>query len=245
MKKIVLITAMLGAFTAAGANAAQVTVAVAANFYKPLQTLAADYEKGHSDSVKLSVGSTGKLYAQITNGAPFDIFLAADQKRPQKLMAAKAAVADSEFTYAKGRLIFWSKDDKAIAGQDPLNHFSADKLAVANPKAAPYGAAAVETMKKLGVYDQLKSKIVYGQNIGQTFQYVSYGNVKEGFVALSQVYRDGKLNSGSGWIVPNELYSPIRQDAVLLKDTKAAQAFLDYLRSPQAQKIIRSYGYDI
>ncbi|MFM2480391.1 molybdate ABC transporter substrate-binding protein [Celerinatantimonas sp. YJH-8] len=245
MKKLVLVAAILGAFVATGANAAEVTVAVAANFYKPLQSLASAYEKTHSDTVKLSVGSTGKLYAQIVNGAPFDIFLAADQRRPQKLMKDKQAVAGSEFTYAKGRLIFWSKEANLIQGDAYLKKGAFDKLAIANPKAAPYGAASIETMKNLKVYASLKDKIVFGQNIGQTYSYVSYGNVKQGFVALSQVYRDGKLTSGSGWIVPGNLYHSIRQDAVLLKDNAPAKAFLNYLQTPEAQAIIRSYGYDI
>ncbi|MFM2478131.1 molybdate ABC transporter substrate-binding protein [Celerinatantimonas sp. MCCC 1A17872] len=249
MRKTLIVTALTLAASTAMAHADEVKVAVAANFYKPLQVLAKDYQQTSSDKVVLSVGSTGKLYAQIVNGAPFDIFLAADQKRPQKLVKADAAVAKSEFTYAKGRLAFWSKQSGLIDSSDSyLKAGKFNKLAIANPKAAPYGAASVETLKKLGLYSKLKDKIVYGQNIGQTYSYVNYGNVKQGFVALSQVYRDGKLSAGSGWIVPNSYYHAIRQDAVLLSksaDNQAAQKFLAYLQSPKAKKIIRSFGYDV
>ncbi|MFM2484732.1 molybdate ABC transporter substrate-binding protein [Celerinatantimonas yamalensis] len=230
-------------------QATEVNVAVAANFYKPLQLLVADYQKQSHDNVVLSVGSTGKLYAQIVNGAPFDLFLAADQRRPQKLVKDHQGVASSEFTYAQGRLIFWSKQPDLIAqNSDYLKSATFKQLAIANPKAAPYGAASVTVLKKLGLYKQLQTKLVYGQNIAQTFSYVNYGNVKQGFVALSQVYRDGKLSQGSGWIVPNQLYTPIRQDAVLISNSvhkAAAQSFLNYLQSAKAQQIIRSFGYDI
>lgn len=249
MKKTLMATALTFVASISVAHADEVKVAVAANFYKPLQVLAKDYQQTSSDQVELSVGSTGKLYAQIVNGAPFDIFLAADQRRPQKLVQANIAVAQSEFTYAKGRLIFWSKQPNLIDGsQQYLKTAKFHKLAIANPKAAPYGAASVETLKKLGLYNKLKDKIVYGQNIAQTYSYVSYGNVKQGFVALSQVYRNGKMVAGSGWIVPNHYYHAIRQDAVLLTksaDNQAAKKFLAYLQSPKAKQIIHSFGYDI
>ncbi|CAG9000430.1 MAG: Molybdate-binding protein ModA [Candidatus Celerinatantimonas neptuna] len=248
MEKLSSILSLCGLLVAVSAHADEVKVAVAANFYKPLQVLAQDYQSHHKDKITLSVGSTGKLYAQIVNGAPFDLFLAADQRRPEKLVQGHLAQASSEFTYAKGRLIFWSKQPGLIGNSaNYLKTASFNKLALANPKAAPYGAATVTTLKHLGIYNKLKSKLVYGQNIGQTFSYVSYGNVKQGFVALSQVYRNGKLSSGSGWIIPSSLYNPIRQDAVLLthaKNSRAAKEFLAYLKSSEAKKTIQSFGYD-
>ncbi|CAG9297884.1 molybdate ABC transporter substrate-binding protein [Celerinatantimonas diazotrophica] len=249
MKKTLVVAALALLASMTVAHAEEVKVAVAANFYKPLQVLVKNYQQSSSDQVMLSVGSTGKLYAQIVNGAPFDIFLAADQKRPRKLVKAHVAVAGSEFTYAKGRLIFWSKQPKLIDGSERyLKEGKFNKLALANPKAAPYGAAAVATLKKLGLYNRLKDKFVFGQNIGQTYSYVSYGNVQQGFVALSQVYRNGKISTGSGWIVPNHYYPAIRQDAVLLSksaDNQAAKKFLAYLQSPKAKQIIHSFGYDV
>lgn len=229
--------------------AAPIKVAVAANFYKPLQALVKDYEHAGGDKVELNVGSTGQLYAQIVNGAPFDLFLAADQKRPNHLVEQHLASAVSQFTYAQGRLIFWSKKAHLFDnGQAFLTQGKFAKLALANPKTAPYGTAAVAVMKKLKIYQNLKNKMVYGQNIGQTYSYVKYGNVTQGFVALSQVYRNGHLTSGTGWIIPARYYNSIQQDAVLLKNSQhvgAAKKFMVYLKSPAAEKIIRSFGYNV
>lgn len=229
--------------------AGEISVAVAGNFFKPLKVLAAQFESQTGHKVQLSAGATGKLYAQIVNGAPFEVFLAADQKRITKLIEKKMAVKESQFTYAKGKLVFWSSDPTLIDAQG-LRLKSPDiiHLAIANPKAAPYGEQAVNVLKKMGIYKQLQDKLVLGQNIGQTFQYVSNGNVQQGIVALSQVTIDGKITSGSSWIIPSSLYQAIQQDAVLLnkgKNNPAASEFLRYLKSPSAIKLIRSFGYEV
>ena len=229
--------------------AGEIRVAVAGNFFKPLKLLAARFEAQTGNKVLLSVAATGKLYAQISNGAPFEIFLAADRKRPAKLVEQQLAAAESQFTYAKGKLVLWSKNPSLIDTQG-LRLKSPDllHLAIANPKAAPYGEQAVQVLKNLGIYEQLESKLVLGQNIGQTFQYVSNGNVQQGIIALSQITKDGKISTGSAWIIPDNLYQAIEQDAVLLnkgKNNPAARAFLAYLKSPEALQIIRSFGYEV
>jgi len=229
--------------------AGEVRIAVAGNFFKPLKVLAAQFESQTGDTVQISVAATGKLYAQISNGAPFEIFLAADQKRPTKLVEQQLAVKESQFTYAKGKLVFWSNDPALIDPQGArLKSPDLLHLAIANPKAAPYGEQAVRVLKNMGIYEHLENKLVLGQNIGQTFQYVSNGNVQQGIISLSQVTNDGKITSGSAWIIPDTLYQPIQQDAVLLNkgmDNPAARAFLAYLKSPAALQIIRSFGYEV
>lgn len=231
------------------ALADEVQVAVAANFTAPAKVIAADFEKTTGHKVVLSFGATGKFYTQIKNGAPFDVFLAADDTTPAKLEKEDGTVAGSRFTYATGKLMLWSaKPDYVDAKGEVLKKGAFDHLAIAAPKLAPYGAAAVETMSKLGVYDALQSKFVTGENIGQTFTFVSTGNAELGFVALSQVFENGKLKSGSGWIVPANLHEPIRQDAVILthgKDNKAAAEWINYLKSEPAKAVIRSFGYDL
>jgi molybdate transport system substrate-binding protein len=229
--------------------AAEVQVAVAANFTAPMQLIAADFEKATGHKAQLSFGATGKFYAQIKNGAPFEVLLAADDETPAKLEKEGAAVAGSRFTYAIGQLALWSAkpgyvDDKgAVLKQGTFAH-----LALANPKLAPYGAAAVETLTKLGLLGSIESKFVQGENIAQTFQFISTGNAELGFVALSQVYEGGKLKSGSAWLVPSALHTPIRQDAVVLtqgKDNPAAAALLKFLKTDQARAVIKSYGYEL
>ncbi|WP_354624065.1 molybdate ABC transporter substrate-binding protein [Psychromonas sp. MME2] len=229
--------------------AQQVMIAVAGNFYKPLQEIAAKFEQQSGHKALLSVGSTGKLYAQIVNGAPFDIFIAADQLRPAKLAEQHLALKETQFTYAQGQLVLWSKDPKQIDIQgkilstNELNH-----LAIANPKTAPYGAAAITVLKNMGLYEQLTPKLVLGQNVGQSFQQISSGAVKQGIIALSQILDNGKIIGGSSWIIPTSLYSLIKQDAIVLnkgKQNSAAIAFLDFLKSPVCLEIIRSYGYKV
>lgn len=231
------------------ASAGEVNVAVAGNFFKPIKVLATEFEAKSGHKVALSVGATGKLYAQISNGAPFDVFFAADQRRPTKLVAEKLAVKNSQFTYAQGQLVLWSKEPGLIDTQGKrLSAPGMIRLAIANPKAAPYGEQAVNALKKLGLYKQLESKIVQGQNIGQTFQYVSSGSVQQGIIAMSQVTVNGEITTGSSWIIPSHLYDAIQQDAVLLekgKNNPVAQQFLDYIQSPSALKIIRSFGYEV
>ena len=230
-------------------HAAEVQVAVASNFTAPMQKIAAEFEKDTGHKVLLSSGATGKFYAQIKNGAPFEVFLAADDQTPAKLESEGDAVPGSRFTYAIGKLMLWSAQpgyvdpQGAVLKQDRFQH-----LAIANPKTAPYGAAAMEVLTHLNLLDAVQPKLVTGENIAQAHQFVATGNAELGFVALSQVMENGKLTGGSGWPVPAELYEPIRQDAVILtpgKDQPAAKALVEYLRDKKAIAIIRSYGYDL
>lgn len=231
------------------ARAGQVQVAVAANFLGPMQRIATEFEKDSGHRVTLALGSTGKFYAQIANGAPFDLLLSADDETPARLERENRSVPGTRFTYAIGKLVLWSpQEDLIVDGPRFLRSGEFRHLAIANPKTAPYGAAAVETMKKLGVHDALQRRFVQGENIAQTLQFVSTGNAQLGFVALSQVIRDGRIASGSGWLVPSEMHAPIRQDAVLLpraSDNSAARALVDYLKNPKSREIIRSFGYEL
>jgi molybdate transport system substrate-binding protein len=224
-------------------------VAVAANFVAPIQKIAAAFEAQTPHTVKLAIGSTSGIYAQVRNGAPFDVFLSADEETTERLQAEGLAVRGSHFTYAVGRVVLWSTNPRLVDRQgDVLSHGGFDRIAVANPKLAPYGKAAMETLQRMGVYDKLKAKIVQGENVGQSFQFVSSGNAPLGFVALSQVMVDGKIMKGSAWIVPMSLHSPLRQDAVVLKagaSNPAAGEFADFLRSEKARGIIRAYGYEL
>jgi molybdate transport system substrate-binding protein len=231
------------------AHGAEVTVAVAANFAAPLQKIVPLFEKDTGHKAIVSLGSTGGFYAQIKNGGPFHVLLSADDETPLKLEKENLAVGGTRFTYATGKLVLWSKqagfvDDKG----DVLRSGQFKRLAIANPKLAPYGAAALETLHKLELFQGLQTKFVQGENIAQAFQFVNTENAQLGFVALSQVYADGKLTSGSAWMVPSHLHKPIQQDAVLLvagKNNIAATALLAYLRTDKAKAIIRSHGYDL
>ncbi|MET3054814.1 molybdate ABC transporter substrate-binding protein [Pseudomonas alkylphenolica] len=227
----------------------EVQVAVAANFTAPIQAIAKDFEKDTGHTLVAAYGATGQFYAQIKNGAPFEVFLAADDSTPAKLENEGASVKGSRFTYATGTLALWSAtpgyvDDKGeVLKKNPFKH-----LAIANPKAAPYGLAATQVLDKLQLTDAIKGKIVEGQSITQAFQFVSTGNAELGFVALSQIYKDGKATEGSAWIVPANLHEPIKQDAVILnkgKDSAAAKALVEYLKGPKAAAVIKSYGYQI
>jgi molybdate transport system substrate-binding protein len=227
---------------AAPAAAGQINVAVAANFTEPAKEIARFFKEKTGHEAVLSFGATGQFYTQITQEAPFQVFLAADQERPKKLVDAGFAVPDSRFTYAVGKLVLWSKTPGLVTGRETLSA-AVEKIAICDPAAAPYGAAAVETLKSLGAYEQLKPKLVQGANISQAYQFVETGNAEIGFVALSQV---AKSDAGSRWIVPQELYTPIRQDAVLLKKgagNEAAEAFVAFLKGPEARKVIESFGY--
>ncbi len=230
-------------------RAAEVNVAVAANFTAPMKQIAADFERQTGHKALLAFGSSGKFYAQIKNGAPFQIFLSADDEKTSRLIKDGLTVSNSHFTYAIGRLVLWSARPGFVDSQGSvLGKGNFNKLAIANPKLAPYGTAAVETLKQLGLLSTLSPKFVLGENIAQTHQFVSTGNAELGFVALSQVMKNGRISSGSAWIVPAKLHNPIRQDAVLLssgKDNPAAKALLSYLKSAKARKVIRSYGYEI
>ena len=229
------------------AHAEDIDVAVAANFTAPAQQIAAEFEKTTGHHVKLAFGATGKFYAQIKNGAPFQVFLSADDETPAKLETEGLGVAGTRFTYAVGTLVLWSANANLVdAKGEVLSKGSFNKIAIANPKTAPYGAAAIETLNALGLRAAVEPKFVQGENISQTFQFVSTGNADLGFVALSQVTKDGKITSGSAWVVPAKFHTPIRQDAQLLapgKDSAAAKAWLAFLKSDAAKAVIRSYGY--
>lgn len=227
----------------------EVQVAVAANFTAPIQAIAKDFEKDTGHKLVASFGATGQFYAQINNGAPFEVFLAADDSTPAKLEQEKQTVAGSRFTYAIGTLALWSAKPGYVDAQgEVLKTNDYKHLSIANPKTAPYGLAATQVLAKLNLTEATKGKLVEGQNITQAFQFVSTGNAELGFVALSQIFKDGKVKNGSAWIVPSSLHDPIRQDAVILnkgKDNPAAKAFIDYLKGPKATAVIKSYGYQI
>jgi len=229
------------------AGAGEVSVAVASNFTAPMKAIAADFEQQSGHKVLASYGATGQFYAQIRNGAPFDVFLAADDSTPAKLEQEKRAVPGSGFTYALGTLVLWSAKPGYVDDRgEVLRENTYAHLAIANPKTAPYGAAAMQTLTTLGLADAVRPKLVEGQNIGQAQQFVASGNAPLGFVALSQVYKDGRISSGSAWVVPASMHAPIRQGAVLLprgQGNPAALAFMDYLKGPHAARIIASYGY--
>ena len=247
MPRLTLLVALF--LASLGTFADEVQVAVAANFTAPMQKIAAGFEKDTGHKAALSFGATGKFYAQIVNGAPFEVFLAADDENPARLEKEGHAVVGSRFTYAIGKLVLWSANpDLVDAKGDVLKTGSFKHIALANPKTAPYGAAAVEAMTRLGVLARLEPLFVQGENISQTLQFISTGAAELGFVALSQVFKEGKATSGSMWAVPASLYQPILQDAVLLakgKDKAAAAALLSYLKGPKAQAIIKSYGYEL
>ncbi|MGX1175650.1 molybdate ABC transporter substrate-binding protein [Pseudomonas sp. R151218B TE3479] len=234
-------------FTVGTVQAAEVQVAVAANFTAPIQAIAADFEKDTGHKLVTAYGATGQFYTQIKNGAPFEVFLAADDTTPARLESEGDTVKGSRFTYAVGTLALWSAKAGHVDNQGQvLKRNDFQHLSIANPKTAPYGLAATQVLDKLSLTDQVKSKLVEGQNITQAYQFVSTGNAELGFVALSQIYKDGKVTSGSAWIVPAELHDPIKQDAVILskgRDNPAAVALVDYLKGPKAAAIIQAYGY--
>lgn len=238
----------LTATVALSAIADEVQVAVAANFTGPMQQIAPLFEKDTGHKAVLAFGATGKFYAQIVNGAPFEVLLAADDETPARLEKEGLGVGGTRYTYAVGKLVLWSADPSLVDGKgEVLKKGNFTHLALANPKTAPYGAAAIETMTALGVLPNLQARFVQGENIAQTQQFIVTGNAQLGFVALSQVLKDGKI-AGSAWVVPDNLHLPILQDAVILargKDKPAATALLAYLKSDKARAVIRSFGYDL
>jgi len=246
--RIVCTLALWALCALAAARADEVQVAVAANFAAPMQDLAAEFARASGHRAVAIVGATGKLYAQIRNGAPFEVLLAADAATPQRLEDEGGAVAGQRFTYAIGKLVLYSARPGFVDAEGAVlqqAHFA--HLAIANPQTAPYGAAALQALQALGLQQRLASTLVQADNIAQAYEFVSTGNAELGFVALSQVAAPGRSSPGSWWLVPAALYQPIRQDAVLLKagaDRPAARAFLDFLRSEKARALIRTYGYD-
>jgi len=232
--------------TATPALAAEVKVAVAANFTQPAKAIAARFKARTGHEATLSFGSSGQFYAQIANGAPFEVFLSADRERPEKAEAEGLAVGGSRFTYAVGRLVLYSKTPGLVDGKGAVlkaGRFS--KIAIADPKTAPYGVAAVETMRKLQVYDALAPRLVQGTSISQAYQFIDTGAAELGFVALSQV---ATVKGGSRWVVPAADHTPIDQQAVLLKtgaNNVAAKAFVAFLKGSEAKAIVRRYGYEV
>ena len=226
---------------------ASVLVAVAANFTKPMTEIAAEFEKTTGHSAHLSFGSSGKFVAQMENGGPFEVLLSADEKGPGKLDEAGLTVPNTRFVYALGKLVLWSATPSYVDDQGKILTTGDFKhLALADPKLAPYGAAAIEVLKKMKLFDKLSPLFVQGDNIAQTYQFISTANAELGFVALSQVIENGKIATGSGWIIPDDQYAPIRQGAVLMKkgaENPAAPALLAYLKSAPALAIIEKYGY--
>ncbi|MHB2060355.1 molybdate ABC transporter substrate-binding protein [Pseudomonas monsensis] len=243
------LVSLLAVFAIGTVQADEVQVAVAANFTAPIQAIAADFEKDTGHKLVAAYGATGQFYTQIKNGAPFEVFLSADETTAEKLEKEGDSVKGSRFTYAIGTLALWSaKEGYVDAKGDVLKKNEYQHLSLANPKAAPYGLAATQVLEKLKLTEATKAKIVEGQNITQAYQFVSTGNAELGFVALSQIYKDGKVSSGSAWIVPASLHDPIKQDAVILnkgKDSAAAKALVEYLKGPKAAAVIKSYGYQL
>ncbi len=235
---------MLAAF-AAPAGAGQTNVAVAANFTEPAKEIAALFKQKTGDEALLSFGASGPFFTQITHDAPFQVFLSADEQRPKAAVEQGFAVKGSAFTYAIGKLVLWSRVVDVSNGEEALKIGGFAKLSIANPAGAPYGAAAIETMKALGVYDALAPKIVHGNSIAQAFQFVDTKNAEVGFVALSQLKG---VTDGTRWVVPQNLYAPIRQDAVLLKkgeNDEASKAFGEFLKGPEARAVIEKFGYGL
>jgi molybdate transport system substrate-binding protein len=243
---VVLLT-VAGLCAGTSARGEDVLVAVAANFAKPMEQLSADFTQRNGHAIKISTGSSGNFVKQIENGAPFAVFLSADEERPAKLEQEGHGVAGTRYTYAIGRLVLWSRKPGLILN-DPaqaINRADVHHIAIANPDVAPYGRAAMQTLQALGLWDKIQPKLVRGEDIAQTYQWVDTGNTEVGFVALSQVVKN---ENGSRWLVPTELYQPIKQQAVLLKageNNPAAHAFLTYLRSEPARSIITSFGYAV
>ena len=234
---------LLTPLVAMRAEAGQTHVAVAANFIEPAREIAALFQKKTGHEAILISGASGAFFSQITHGAPFEVFLSADEERPRQAEEQGFAVPGSRFTYAIGKLVLWSRVLDVTQGEAVLKAGNFRRLSIANPTSAPYGAAAIDTMKALGVLDALQPKIVRGSSIAQAFQFIDTRNAELGFVALAQLYGN---TQGTRWLVPEKLHAPIRQDAVLLKNganDEAAKGFLAFLRGPEAQAIIERYGY--
>jgi molybdate transport system substrate-binding protein len=252
MQRRWLLLAVFALSLASPVRAEDVQVAVASNFTAPMRRIAEGFAKQTGHKAVLAFGATGKLYAQIRNGAPFEALLAADDATPAKLEQEGSAVPGSHFTYAIGKLVLWSAKPGVVdAKGEVLRKGNFEHVALANPRTAPYGAAALQVLTQLKVLDALAPKLVQGENITQTYQFIASGNAELGFIALSQLTQDGKLTDGkltdgSAWIVPADLYTPLRQGAVVLlpgKGKSGAAALMAYLKGAQAKAMIQSYGY--
>lgn len=241
-----LLASLLVLPVAGTVHAEEILVAVASNFALPMSKLVENFETETGHEVELAFGSSGRFYAQILNGAPYQVFLSADQEKPEQLEESGLTVNDSRFTYATGSLVLWSADEDLVTGGAEVLDGDYRRLALANPELAPYGRAATQVLEALGKLEQLRPRWVQGENIAQAYQFVETGNAELGFVALSQVIEAGDLKSGSGWRVPAELHEPIRQDAVLLRRAEncdACRQFMDYLRSDEVRRELQSFGY--
>ena len=228
------------------ADALDIRVAAASNISRPMKSIAAQFESNTSHKVLLSFGSTGMHYAQIRNGAPFDLFFAADDERPERLEAEGVAVPSTRITYAIGSLVLWSPEKDRVDSEGRiLVQSSFERLAIANPKHAPYGRAAREALESLEIWDVIQRRIVRGENVAQAYQFVATGNAEIGLIAYSQIRRANAETAGSWWRVPQSTYTPIRQQAVLLKDRPAARDFLRFTSRNEAKKILRDFGYEV
>ena len=244
--QIVSVTACVLCLWVTTARGAEVVVAVAANFVPPFNEIAAEFQKATGHVVQSSSGSSGRFYTQIKNDAPFEVFFSADDERPKLLEDEGLGVKGSRFTYAVGRLVLWSPDPNLVKDEQILRDGTFQHLALANPKTAPYGMAALQSMQKLGVWDSLQPRLVMGENLGQTIGFIDSGNAELGFLALSQVMDPKIAGKGSRWDVPENLHEPIKQDVVLLKKGEknpAAKALMEFMRGPQALAVIERYGY--
>jgi molybdate transport system substrate-binding protein len=246
LKPLLLALTILASMNAAQAVAEEIFVAVAANFTAPLQDLATLFEASTQHRVILIPGSTAKHYAQIVNGAPFDAFFAADSERPALLEDMGLTITGSRYSYAHGRLVLWSSQPKLIVGGgDTLKADNFRHLAIANPKLAPYGQAAREVLEQMDQWNRLQAKLVRGENISQTFQFVYSGNAELGFIAGSQFISSTHDKPGSHWNVPATMHTPIIQQAVQITNSETARLFLEFTRTPAARRIIHNYGYDL
>jgi len=247
IKSLLSLIAALGGF--ADLQAAEVSVAVASNFSAPMKRIAQMFQQASGHTANLSIGSTGSFYAQIKNGAPFQVLVSADDETPARLEQEGDGVAQTRFTYAVGRLALWSSKPAKVDDRGEVlrqGHF--ERLAIANPKLAPYGAAAQQTLTSMGLWSSLQPKLVLGESIAQTYQFIASDNAQVGFVALSQIWMNGQILQGSAWIVPASMHEPLQQDVILLRsgrDSPAAKELMRFLRSETVQALIRSYGYDL
>lgn len=245
MKMFFLLLSVLLKFQSAGAT--EVQVAAASNFTSALEKISFEFTRESGHKLMISYGSTGKLYSQILNGAPFEVLLSANQEHPKKIADAKKGVKESIFTYASGKLVLWSpKENLVDVKGEVLTHMNYKHLSIANPKLAPYGLAAKEILEKMSLWEKVEGRLVLGENINQALQFIASGNAELGFVAYSQIIKDGR-RFGSFWAIPQNLYTPLKQDTILLekgKNSSAAKAFLMFLKGEKARRIIEEFGYE-